>query len=74
LSENDFDLLTNTILETHTSLQQSAVKAVNMHLTVRNWLIGFYIVEHDGLPMRQHGGDSAKCCLKSLKTSDLQPL
>jgi predicted nuclease of restriction endonuclease-like (RecB) superfamily len=51
----NFDLLTNTILETHTSLQQSAVKAVNVHLTVRNWLIGFYIVEFE-----QHGEDRAK--------------
>ncbi len=51
----NFDLLTNTILETHTSLQQSAVKAVNMHLTIRNWLIGFYIVEYE-----QYGEDRAK--------------
>lgn len=43
----NFDLLTNTIVETHTSLQQSAVKAINIHLTVRNWLIGFYIVEFE---------------------------
>lgn len=51
----NFDLLTNTILETHTSLQQSAVKAINIHLTIRNWLIGFYIVEFE-----QHGEDRAK--------------
>jgi predicted nuclease of restriction endonuclease-like (RecB) superfamily len=51
----NFDLLTNTILETHISLQQSAVKAINVHLTIRNWLIGFYIVEFE-----QHGEDRAK--------------
>ena len=51
----NFDLLTNTILETHTSLQQSAVKAINIHLTIRNWLIGFYIVEFE-----QKGEDRAK--------------
>lgn len=51
----NFDLLTNTILETHTTLQQSAVKAINTHLTIRNWLIGFYIVEYE-----QKGDDRAK--------------
>jgi predicted nuclease of restriction endonuclease-like (RecB) superfamily len=51
----NFDLLTNTILDTHTSLQQSAVKAINIHLTIRNWLIGFYIVEFE-----QKGEDRAK--------------
>ena len=28
-------------------LQQNAVKAVNTHLTLRNWLTGFYIVEFE---------------------------
>lgn len=51
----NFDILTNTIIETHTSLQQSAVKAINIHLTIRNWLIGFYIIEFE-----QHGEDRAK--------------
>lgn len=51
----NFNLLTNAILETHTALQQSAVKAINLHLTLRNWLIGFYIVEFE-----QHGEDRAK--------------
>lgn len=51
----DFNLLANTILETHLSLQQSAAKAVNMHLTIRNWLIGFYIVEFE-----QNGEDRAE--------------
>ncbi len=51
----NFDLLTNSILDTHTSLQNSAVKAVNTHLTIRNWLIGFYIFEFE-----QKGEDRAK--------------
>jgi predicted nuclease of restriction endonuclease-like (RecB) superfamily len=33
------------IEQTHAHFQQQAVKAVNVSLTVRNWLIGFYIVE-----------------------------
>jgi hypothetical protein len=51
----NFNILVNTIRETHTSLQQSALKSVNKHLTIRNWLVGFYIVEFE-----QNGEDRAK--------------
>jgi predicted nuclease of restriction endonuclease-like (RecB) superfamily len=51
----NFGLLVNTIQEAHTTLQQSALKSVNRHLTIRNWLIGFYIVEFE-----QNGEDRAK--------------
>ncbi|WP_373495532.1 DUF1016 N-terminal domain-containing protein [Aquiflexum sp.] len=50
----NFDLLVNTIQQTHNTLQQGAVKSVNKHLTIRNWLIGFYIVEFE-----QNGNDRA---------------
>jgi predicted nuclease of restriction endonuclease-like (RecB) superfamily len=50
----NFDLLVNTIQQTHNQLQQSAIKSVNKHLTIRNWLIGFYIVEFE-----QKGEDRA---------------
>jgi predicted nuclease of restriction endonuclease-like (RecB) superfamily len=49
-----FDVLVSTIQHTHTFLQQSAIKAINKHLTIRNWLIGFYIVEFE-----QKGEDRA---------------
>ena len=42
-----FDRLVSTIRQTHALLQQSAVKAINKHLTIRNWLIGFYITEFE---------------------------
>lgn len=51
----NFELLVNNILETHSTLQQSALKSINKHLTLRNWLIGFYIVEFE-----QKGEDRAK--------------
>jgi len=50
----NFKILVNTIRETHTSLQQSALKSVNKHLTIRNWLVGFYILEFE-----QNGEDRA---------------
>jgi predicted nuclease of restriction endonuclease-like (RecB) superfamily len=51
----NFELLLNKVQNTHLSTQQSAVKAVNIYLTVRNWLIGCYIVEFE-----QNGEDRAE--------------
>jgi len=50
----NFELLVNTIQQTHQSLQQSALRSVNKHLTIRNWLVGFFIVEFE-----QKGEDRA---------------
>lgn len=50
-----FDKLVTSIQNTHDGLQRAAVKAVNKSLTVRNWLIGLYIVEFE-----QNGQDRAK--------------
>lgn len=50
-----FDLLVDTIHHTHQSFQQKAIKAVNINLTLRNWLIGYYIVEFE-----QKGEDRAQ--------------
>lgn len=43
----DFGKLIDAIHTTNTHLQQNAVKAVNINLTLRNWLIGYYIVEFE---------------------------
>ncbi|MES2454054.1 MAG: PDDEXK nuclease domain-containing protein [Bacteroidota bacterium] len=43
----NFKFLVQQIESTHILLNQAAVKAVNIHLTLRNWLIGFYIVEFE---------------------------
>lgn len=50
-----FSKLVSSIQSTTAHLQQNAVKAVNIHLTLRNWLVGFYIVEYE-----QNGDDKAK--------------
>lgn len=50
-----FDDLIVQIQEVSKNLQQQAVKAVNVSLTLRNWLIGFYIVEFE-----QNGEDRAQ--------------
>jgi hypothetical protein len=50
-----FKNLIDNIERTHLSLQSYASKAINVSMTVRNWLIGFYIVEFE-----QKGEDRAK--------------
>ena len=50
----NFNQLTNQIKHTHETLQSYAMKAINIGLTVRNWLIGCYIVEYE-----QNGEDRA---------------
>lgn len=42
-----YEILVGTIQKTHQHFQQQAAKAVNVSLTLRNWLIGFYIVEFE---------------------------
>lgn len=54
-NELSFDVLTNAIVSTHNSLQDIAIRAVNRMATLRNWLIGFYIVEYE-----QRGEDRAR--------------
>ena len=58
----NFTTLINQIGQTHQTLQQNAVKAVNSHITLRNCLIGFYIIEFE-----QNGEDRAKYGTQLLK-------
>lgn len=53
--KNNFEELVNSIYQTHCILQENAAKAINYNLTVRNWLIGCYIIEYE-----QNGDDKAK--------------
>lgn len=52
---NSFNTLVSIIQKLHLQLQQSAINSVNRMLTLRNWLIGFYIVEFE-----QNGKDRAE--------------
>ena len=51
----NFEQLATIIENTHLQLQQNAVKAVNQFQTIRNWLVGFYLVEFE-----QSGEDRAE--------------
>ena len=50
-----FDALIKNINSVQHVLQAQAAHAVNLSLTARNWLVGFYIVEFE-----QHGEDRAE--------------
>lgn len=52
--KNNFSQLIDDVLQTHSTLQTYAQKAVNHSLVVRNWLIGYYVVEYE-----QNGEDRA---------------
>lgn len=66
----DFNTLTLSIREIHKELTSQAGRAVNMSLTLRNWLIGCYIQEYE-----QNGSDRAKYGQKLLEslTEQLKP-
>ena len=50
----DFNELVQTITSVHDELSFRATKVINFSLTVRNWLIGYYIQEFE-----QEGSDRA---------------
>ena len=50
-----FEDLSVSVLQTHQTAQTEAIRAVNQMATLRNWLIGCYIVEYE-----QKGCDRAK--------------
>lgn len=57
-----FDKLVHSIQSIQEGLLQQAAHAINLTLTVRNWLMGCYIVEFE-----QHGEDKAEYGTKLLK-------
>lgn len=62
-----FDKLVHSLQTIQSGLQQQAAHAVNLTLTVRNWLMGCYIVEFE-----QHGEDRAEYGAKLLKRLEEQ--
>ena len=59
---HSFNDLASIVQTTHDAAQSSAVKAINRMQTMRNWLIGYYIVEFE-----QHGKDRAEYGTQVLK-------
>lgn len=60
--KNSFASLAAHIKKVNDILRQSASSAINKHVTVRNWLTGYYIVHYE-----QEGSDRAKYGAKLLQ-------
>jgi predicted nuclease of restriction endonuclease-like (RecB) superfamily len=69
----NFDLLVQSIADVHREMQARAVKAVNVGLTLRNWLIGAYISEYElrGEDRAAYGAALYQTLSKKLKTRGL---
>jgi predicted nuclease of restriction endonuclease-like (RecB) superfamily len=77
----DFNSLVTAIQNTHDTFAAQAVKAVNICLTIRNWLIGYYIDEYElqGADRPAYGDSlyntlSEKLSQTSLKRMDAREL
>ena len=70
----NFDQLVSSIQQTSSQLKQHAVKAVNVHISLRNWLIGYYIVEFEqkGEDKAKYGSKLLPLLAKELKSQDLK--
>ena len=62
----NFESLVHTIHSVQDALQEQAAHAVNLALTARNWLIGYYIVEFE-----QRGEDRAEYGEQLLKKLEI---
>src|SRR5437773_12571826 len=51
----DYGALVEAIGQAHQTAKRHAVQAINVALTLRNWLIGYHIFEYE-----QHGSDRAE--------------
>ncbi len=70
---SDFSSLVSRIEELHSNLQDAASKSVNMMLTLRNWIIGYYIAEYElhGSDRAVYGDKIIECLAKELKKLDV---
>ena len=64
---HSFNDLASIVQTTHDAAQSSAIKAINRMQTMRNWLIGYYIVEFE-----QHGKDRAEYGTQLLKKLEVR--
>lgn len=71
--DQDFNQLVKSIISIHEELASQASKAVNISLTLRNWLIGCYIQEYElnGADRANYGECLLKELAKHLKNSNV---
>jgi len=76
IRKNNFEELINSIYQIHCVLQENAIRNINLNLTIRNWLIGHYIVEYEqgGQDRAKYGDNLLENVAKTLKNKGLKGL
>ena len=71
----NFNLLVKQIHQVQNVLQSQAAHAVNLALTARNWLVGYYIVEFEqrGEDRAQYGDQLINNLAKQLNQKGFEP-
>lgn len=67
INKMNFEKLIENINNAHSELQQKATSAVNKYLTIRNCLVGYYIVEQSGQDRAKYGEKLIENISKKLK-------
>ena len=72
----DFNTLSTKINRVHTELKNRSKAAVNSLHTLRNWMIGYYIVtyEQDGSDRAKYGDQFLAALAKDLKSKGIKGL
>ena len=73
---NNLDQLAISIYNTNQHFLDKAQKQENTSLTLRNWLIGFYIVEYEqsGKDRAEYGAKLYKALAKQLSQKELKSI
>ncbi len=74
--QTNFDTLINNVYKAHCLLKQNAQKTTNLNLTMRNWLIGYYIMEFEqnGEDRAQYGTRLLENMAKKMKSKKIKGL
>jgi len=70
---NNFSTLVTTIADIHHSLAAQAARAVNVSLSLRNWLIGYYVEEYEreGVDRSEYGDQLMAKLAKNLSSQGI---
>lgn len=70
----DYSHLVTAIEHIHYTTQRQAIQSVNIAMTLRNWLIGYYIVEYEqnGEDRAKYGENLLSCLAKEFKQKSMK--
>lgn len=77
MAENmKFELLASSIKDINMKAGNAAKSAVNQLMTLRNWAIGYYIIEYeqDGSDRAKYGSHLLKFVISSNRRNSVKPI